>query len=349
MNYANSQEIARALEPVLGDAALAQQLAAHARPAVWLQTTAVEDEAEIASGSTKLGGCPDLPAGVAWPERGRYPDHEQRVKTHREDSVAPDSRWRWARPEQAQKIREEALLHIERLENPFPLNFLAQINFADVHATGAADEDFPRSGVLSVFYDAVECPWGYDPADSCALTVLFHEDAAALQRRALPQKLRMLGADWQFSPVACELRACSTPLPMETAQWDSLNIELTDAQSDTLADWWLDDSGNAASNDGEDACCHRVGGWPTPVQGNMQVECALVAAGHYCGSGNAYSDPRLQSVRDTATDWVLLLQIGSDDKADMSWGDSGQLYLWIRRDDLRARRFDSAWMVLQCY
>ena len=34
MNYANSQEIARALEPVLEDAALAQQLAAHARPAV---------------------------------------------------------------------------------------------------------------------------------------------------------------------------------------------------------------------------------------------------------------------------------------------------------------------------
>ncbi|KGH16236.1 hypothetical protein P607_20900 [Comamonas thiooxydans] len=36
MNYAHSQEIARALEPVLEDAALAQQLAAQARPAVWL-------------------------------------------------------------------------------------------------------------------------------------------------------------------------------------------------------------------------------------------------------------------------------------------------------------------------
>jgi hypothetical protein len=65
MNYANSQEIARALEPVLEDAALAQQLAAQARPAVWLQTTAVEDEAEIASGSTKLAAVPTcLPV---WP------------------------------------------------------------------------------------------------------------------------------------------------------------------------------------------------------------------------------------------------------------------------------------------
>lgn len=74
---------------MLEDAALALQLAAQASPAVWLQRTAVEDEAEIAPGSTRLGGCPDLPAGVARPKRGRYPDLELRVKPHREDSVAP--------------------------------------------------------------------------------------------------------------------------------------------------------------------------------------------------------------------------------------------------------------------
>jgi uncharacterized protein YwqG len=32
----------------------------------------------------------------------------------------------------------------------------------------------------------------------------------------------------------------------------------------------------------------------------------------------------------------------------MGWGDEGQLYLWMRRDDLRARRFDRARLVLQC-
>ncbi|QXZ08927.1 DUF1963 domain-containing protein [Comamonas sp. Y33R10-2] len=349
MNYSQKQEIAQAIDEVLEDAEIAQQLAAQARPAVWLQTHQVDDEASIALGLTKLGGRPDLPAALAWPQRVRYPDHHQRVKSHKEDSAAPDSRWRWAKPEQAQAIREEALQHIERLENPFPLNFLAQINFAQLRAAGPVDEDFPQEGVLSVFFDLVEQPWGYDPADACAVAVLFHEDAAMLERRDLPPILQGLPEQWQTPALACELHACCTPLPMESAQWESLNLDLSDAQNDAFVDWWLDEAENGASTDGEDAGCHRVGGWPTPVQSDMQTQCALVAAGHYCGNAQTYSDPALQSVRDTATDWLLLLQIGSDEKGGLNWGDDGQFYLWIRRDDLRERRFERARMVLQCH
>ena len=349
MNYSNPQAIEQAFTDVLKDAALAKQLAAQAKPAVWLETTAVDDEAEIALGSTKLGGSPDLPADVAWPERAAYADQNKRVQSHVEDSKAPNSRWRWATPEQAQSFRDEALQHIERLQNPFPLNFLGQINFAEVWATGAADEDFPQTGVLSVFYDLVEQPWGYDPADAAALQLIYSPEPAALARREAPQILKDLPEHWQLSPVACTLNTCCTPLPMETAQWDSLGLTLTDQQGDRFVEWWLDEAENGASNEGEDSGCHRIGGWPTPVQGDMQTECALVAAGHYCGSGDAYTRPALQEVRDTATQWLLLMQIGTDEKAGMGWGDDGQLYLWIRRDDLRAQRFDQARLVLQCY
>jgi uncharacterized protein YwqG len=31
------------------------------------------------------------------------------------------------------------------------------------------------------------------------------------------------------------------------------------------------------------------------------------------------------------------------------WGDGGVLYFWIREADARARRFDQAWVVLQCH
>ena len=348
MNYAHSQEIARALEPVLEDAALAQQLAAQARPAVWLQTTAVEDEAEIASGSTKLGGCPDLPAGVAWPERGRYPDHEQRVKPHREDSLAPDSRWRWARPEQVQLFRKEALQHVARLESTFPLSFVAQINFAEARSAGTLDADFPESGLLSVFYDLMEQPWGFNPADACALKLIFSEGDAELERRPQPPALLELPDHCRLAPMACELHACITALPLESAQWDSQGLALDEEQRDRFVEWWFDDAQNAASSGGEDSGCHRIGGWPTPVQGDMQTKCALVAAGHYCGNGDAYADEATRAVRDTATQWLLLLQIGSDEKGGMGWGDEGQVYLWMRRDDLRARRFDRVRLVLQC-
>lgn len=349
MNYCSEQEIAQAIEPVLEDAELARQLAAQSRPAVWLQTQLAQGEDEIPLGATKLGGCPDLPAQTRWPERGPYPDTHQRVESHRADSVAPNSRWRWAKPEQAQKFRAEALQHVERLLNPFPLHFLAQINFADVWAAGPVDEDMPRSGLLSLFYDLVEQPWGYDPADACSLKALWHEAGSQLQRHEQPAALQAISADWQIKPATCELHACRAPLPIESAQWNALQLPLTEEQEDAFAEWWFDEAQNDASNDGEDACCHRIGGWPTPVQGDMQTECALVAAGQYCGNGQAYQDPALQAVRETAGQWLLLLQLGTDEKLGMNWGDNGQLYLWIRRDDLRARRFDKAWLVLQCH
>lgn len=296
----------------------------------------------------KLGGCPDLPAGVAWPERGRYPDHEQRVKPHREDSLAPDSRWRWARPEQVQLFRKEALQHVARLESTFPLSFVAQINFAEARSAGTLDADFPESGLLSVFYDLMEQPWGFDPADACALKLIFSEGDAELERRPQPPALLELPDHCQLAPMACELHACVTALPLESAQWGSQGLALDEERRDRFVEWWFDDAQNAASSGGEDSGCHRIGGWPTPVQGDMQTECALVAAGHYCGNGDAYADEATRAVRDTARQWLLLLQIGSDEKGGMGWGDAGQVYLWMRRDDLRARRFDRARLVLQC-
>ena len=48
-------------------------------------------------------------------------------------------------------------------------------------------------------------------------------------------------------------------------------------------------------------------------------------------------------------DWRLLLQLDSDATANMMWGDSGRLYLWIRHEDLEVRRFDRCWVLVQCY
>lgn len=58
----------------------AMALAASSKPYIWLETSEVDDEAEIALGATKIGGTPDLPATMPWPWRPPYPDHEQRVE-----------------------------------------------------------------------------------------------------------------------------------------------------------------------------------------------------------------------------------------------------------------------------
>lgn len=65
---------------------------------------------------------------------------------------------------------------------------------------------------------------------------------------------------------------------------------------------------------------HRMLGYPDPVQ----------------------DDPRND-------DEVLLLQVDSDDDISMIWGDLGRLYVVIAADDLGARRFDRARVVLQSH
>jgi uncharacterized protein YwqG len=44
----------------------------------------------------------------------------------------------------------------------------------------------------------------------------------------------------------------------------------------------------------------------------------------------------------------LLLQIDSEARAGMMWGDLGRIYFMIHKDDLRRRRFENVVLILQC-
>lgn len=46
-------------------------------------------------------------------------------------------------------------------------------------------------------------------------------------------------------------------------------------------------------------------------------------------------------------EWRLLLQLASESGVNMSWGDEGFLYYWIRESDLAERCFDKVWCILQ--
>lgn len=94
---------------------------------------------------------------------------------------------------------------------------------------------------------------------------------------------------------------------------------------------------------------HQLLGHPMPIQGDMQLECQLVSHGLYCGDSTGYYDPRAKALEPGARQWQLLLQIDTDEKAGMMWGDGGRLYFWITKDDLKNRRFENTWMILQCY
>jgi uncharacterized protein YwqG len=94
---------------------------------------------------------------------------------------------------------------------------------------------------------------------------------------------------------------------------------------------------------------HRCGGHPQEIQGDMRLQCQLVANGLYCGNETGYKDPRRASLEPGAADWQLLLQFDSDERLGWMWGDAGRVYFWIRRQDLASADFEGAWAVLQCY
>lgn len=46
--------------------------------------------------------------------------------------------------------------------------------------------------------------------------------------------------------------------------------------------------------------------------------------------------------------WRLLLQICSEDAAEMMWGDVGFLYVVMPEDAMRAHRWEDACLVMEC-
>ena len=201
----------------------AQRIAKQARPCVWLETNSVGDEAQIPLGATKIGGRPDLPAGQDWPVRPPYPAGEHAARYRRE--LADPNAWSWATPEQREEFKRDYEQMIEVIGKPFPFSFIAQINLAHAWGAGPLDPDFPRSGLLSIFYDTLEEPWGYDPANHIGSIALFHAtDAAPLARREPPAELAAVKRYVPFAPLICHAHACLTPIPKDTAQFRSLNL-----------------------------------------------------------------------------------------------------------------------------
>jgi uncharacterized protein YwqG len=199
-----------------------------------------------------------------------------------------------------------------------PQAFVAQVRLEELPA-GVIPELPPR-GVLSFFYDSEQSAWGIDSKDLGCFRVIYTEHAETCVSREFPGDLDE------------RTRYRHVPLRMEPA------LSLPDRWSADVAALALDDARKEAIGElayelhyrGEG---HQIGGEPSPIQdGNMAASVAALVDG-----ANA-----------RGTDWVLLLQVESDDAAGFMWGDMGALYFWIRRADLAALRLDRAWMVFEC-
>jgi len=82
---------------------------------------------------------------------------------------------------------------------------------------------------------------------------------------------------------------------------------------------------------GGDDSMHKVLGHADSIQGPAEEECESVAPGP------------------GGSPWRLLLQVGSDERLGMMWGDAGAIYFCLREEDLAAGRFDRVVAIMQCH
>ncbi len=215
------------------------------------------------------------------------------------------------------------------------LSFVAQINLAEL-PHDSVENNLPRTGMLYFFYDDEQSAWGFDPKDKGAWRVLYAESLPQeLPESAFPDDL----------PVHARYRERILKAIADTSIPEPFGDQTESGLSEKQQDLVLDFCGRYAEL-GQPK--HQLLGHAMPIQGDMRLECQLASHGLYCGDPSGFNDPRARELEAGAQDWRLLLQVDSDDDARMRWGDVGRLYFWIRAEDLRERRFDAVWMILQC-
>jgi uncharacterized protein YwqG len=216
-----------------------------------------------------------------------------------------------------------------------PLSFLAQLDLAEIPKP-ALTEGLPDHGVLYFFYSVDQETWGFDPKDRGSWRVLYAESARAAPLARVPSTLPPHG---RFKQVSLRFERVLVYPDAQTTRVQKLN--LSDDDFDAYAELQASVFGRSPM--------HQLLGTATAIQDpDMEREAQLASNGLYLGNEKV-DRKREAALAAGIKDWMLLLQLDSDDAADMMWGDAGRLYFWIRKQDLRARDFSRTWMILQCY
>jgi len=220
-----------------------------------------------------------------------------------------------------------------------PLSFLCQINLEEVKAYDR-EKLLPNKGMLLFFYEQESMCWGFDPSDDGCGRVYYFEDVDVLAPRDLPDDLR---EDFKVKEYGLSFEAKDS-YP---------SFEEVDCHVQTDCDW--DEYDEAVEELGYDieSECHKLLGYADLIQGEMLTECERVTRGLYCGNAEGYrstSEDENVDILQKAAEWTLLFQMASieDDGFELMFGDMGCIYFYIRKQDLKERRFDKIWLVLQC-
>jgi uncharacterized protein YwqG len=266
-------------------------------------------------GSSKFGGMPDLPRGMPWPT------------------------WKSLGYQFAHCDKQTQSENYEEQ----PLAFIAQINLADLQGFPACAR-LPSQGLLYFFCEWYSSftKWGWvDSSLQSTPRVMYVDAGRQLERRRNPLDSK------SFESFPCRL---SFIQEWTIPDWHHYTYDFYNNYEDGyVVIHALQDaiSPTRFSLDDGTRSVHRMFGWPREICDRLFLDSELARNG-ITGS-HRYMDVRTRELEQAAKDWLLLLQIDTDERnPGWMWGDGGTIYYTIHPDDLRNLRFDRVQFSEQC-
>ncbi|MDL2225063.1 DUF1963 domain-containing protein [Eubacteriales bacterium OttesenSCG-928-M02] len=227
-----------------------------------------------------------------------------------------------------------------------PLMFLLQINCQEVKAL-YPQSPLPKKGLLSFFYEMESMLWGPERMDRIGYVKVHYFDAdQRLVRTRLP-----LDLDPKYHieqrPIILH-KESSLPPFNEFAVGRNYTHNFANRK---LYDQYRAGMGVEHSGHGELAMDSRLFGWPESIQNSVFDEIENEYLKDISSSDAPYQERTMTDSQ--SEEWELLLQLDSGTFDEMGahsvmFGDYGNLYFVIRKEDLAAGRFDRVWFTLQC-
>jgi uncharacterized protein YwqG len=222
--------------------------------------------------------------------------------------------------------------------NAEPLGFLAQINLNNLSMNPIG---LPNTGILSFFYDTDNQPWGFYE-DAGGWRVLYSSFDSPFRLTDYPSASKQP----LLSPHGVQLIEETTIPAPRSIELDGISIE---EGSDKWKSYYAMRDKLVANFEG--GVAHRLFGHPDAIQGCMQRIIQFESRGEKLPQGvySYYEHPRADELIPGSSNWKLVLQLDSDERLDVMWGDNGRLFFWMHEESIRNRQWNEAWVKLQCY
>ena len=226
-----------------------------------------------------------------------------------------------------------------------PLSFILQINCTEMKQYDT-DNKLPDKGMLYFFYELSTMTWGMSPDDKGSSKVYYFDiDATNLKEKDFPK-------DMENEYKLLEMRvSCHSKKDLpDYAEFDRYDYDIKRMRR--YMDEKEDFLGLGKDYDGN---ISKLLGYANLIQGDLLFRCEGVSNGYVYYSDFEKLEARTRKkIEDASSEWTLLLQLQSVESInandfELVFGSGGgRIYYYIKKEDLKNKKFENVHLILEC-